>query len=786
MSRHLVEKPWASRNLYIEQGELLLLLEEPNKPLVTARTRHGRNIRVPLSILSRETVEFNCQLCGHPPFPDYTTYTSHLIEVHFRDQLVAGLDNTGCRGGMPSCPFPVCSGTLWASLEALLMHYASHHHVLEKLMMFECEQKSLQYRSNIQSCEERILEMKVLNSDLQKQLEQVHQRLREKAEAELLATTPDLKTMIKQENAALTSIENQTLKVEFLQLKLDKEKLEKLSEIRGKELEDCQSEMKNTTEEQKKTVDMCKQWKEVCLEEAAKHEKEVESIKSELSAYKKETLNLKNIIEIGKATVEHAKQLSIDLAKDNKKRQLKEEEYELHSASHKDKIKALEAETLKYKHEVDNLSSIVRFQHGEMDTKAKDDHQLYEDYKDMSSKYQSLIEVVKQKDVEIEKFKASLLAETECKVGMENSLKKALYEKQVVEDKGRREADKVNAKLESANKVQQENLFRTTKDLEEKKRELRSVFSDLEKTREKNEKMESELEGLQESEQMIKQELERVGKQLDGHKNLKTLYDNLQKKLQEERDSRETEVEEFKASREHFEEQTTMLLGDMDNIKAELQQARLDQEETKERMKDRDVDLRLKSNYISQLLEDSKANKSRLERFDEISARLNAKARQEEDLKKKCEKMTAELKVQGWEIDNYKNKLISFEMIVADLKELESCKVGVSPPSATNIGLMILNSNNNLSSANGGGEKEGWETTTDAEKEGWAATTDKDGCQPEYCENQEGVVDSSEVKIEINDDVDEKDITPQQRDGNSSKRDAESQDLCPENKKLKR
>ena len=28
---------------------------------------------------------------------------------------------------------------------------------------------------------------------------------------------------------------------------------------------------------------------------------------------------------------------------------------------------------------------------------------------------------------------------------------------------------------------------------------------------------------------------------------------------------------------------------------------------------------------------------------------------------------------------------------------------------------------------------------------------------------QEGVVDSSEVKIEINDDVDEKDITPQQR-----------------------
>ena len=51
--------------------------------------------------------------------------------------------------------------------------------------------------------------------------------------------------------------------------------------------------------------------------------------------------------------------------------------------------------------------------------------------------------------------------------------------------------------------------------------------------------------------------------------------------------------------------------------------------------------------------------------------------------------------------------------------------------------LMILNSNNNLSSAaNGGGEKEGWETTTDAEKEGWAATTDKDGCQPEYCENQ--------------------------------------------------
>jgi len=101
MSRHLVEKPWASRNLYIEQGELLLLLEEPNKPLVTARTRHGRNIRVPLSILSRETVEFNCQLCGHPPFPDYTT--SRRISLRFISVISWWLGLTTLAAG-EECP----------------------------------------------------------------------------------------------------------------------------------------------------------------------------------------------------------------------------------------------------------------------------------------------------------------------------------------------------------------------------------------------------------------------------------------------------------------------------------------------------------------------------------------------------------------------------------------------------------------------------------------------------------------------------------------------------------
>jgi hypothetical protein len=32
------------------------------------------------------------------------------------------------------------------SLDGLLMHYASHHHVLEKLMMYESELQAVKYR----------------------------------------------------------------------------------------------------------------------------------------------------------------------------------------------------------------------------------------------------------------------------------------------------------------------------------------------------------------------------------------------------------------------------------------------------------------------------------------------------------------------------------------------------------------------------------------------------------------------------------------------------------------
>ena len=39
----------------------------------------------------------------------------------------------------PSCPFPSCTATSWPIVDKLLLHYATDHHVIEKVMFCETE-----------------------------------------------------------------------------------------------------------------------------------------------------------------------------------------------------------------------------------------------------------------------------------------------------------------------------------------------------------------------------------------------------------------------------------------------------------------------------------------------------------------------------------------------------------------------------------------------------------------------------------------------------------------------
>ena len=58
------------------------------------------------------------------------------LKQKFRLQLLGGLDLSRSQ---PSCPFPSCVTTSWPIVDNLLLHYATDHHVIEKIMFCETE-----------------------------------------------------------------------------------------------------------------------------------------------------------------------------------------------------------------------------------------------------------------------------------------------------------------------------------------------------------------------------------------------------------------------------------------------------------------------------------------------------------------------------------------------------------------------------------------------------------------------------------------------------------------------
>ena len=129
MTRHSLVENFESRDVMLAKGELVILLDNVNDrtgdkptgysgyqsgldrigalPHVMVKTRHGRKVRIPRSILSKEIIPFNCQLCPHPRIDSYRDYVDHLIDKHLRVQLLKGLDMSK---KIPICPFPSCHG----------------------------------------------------------------------------------------------------------------------------------------------------------------------------------------------------------------------------------------------------------------------------------------------------------------------------------------------------------------------------------------------------------------------------------------------------------------------------------------------------------------------------------------------------------------------------------------------------------------------------------------------------------------------------------------------------
>ena len=128
MTRHQLLENFDNRDVSLVKGELVIVLENERSGErgyagdryhgggpervggyhhVMVKTRHGRKVRVPRNVLSKEGVVFHCQLCYNPALATYREYVDHMIDRHLRVQLLRGLDISKKQ---PTCPFPSCHG----------------------------------------------------------------------------------------------------------------------------------------------------------------------------------------------------------------------------------------------------------------------------------------------------------------------------------------------------------------------------------------------------------------------------------------------------------------------------------------------------------------------------------------------------------------------------------------------------------------------------------------------------------------------------------------------------
>eukprot|EP00088_Acartia_fossae_P020582 TRINITY_DN2212_c0_g1_i4.p1 TRINITY_DN2212_c0_g1~~TRINITY_DN2212_c0_g1_i4.p1 ORF type:complete len:709 (-),score=264.57 TRINITY_DN2212_c0_g1_i4:539-2665(-) len=564
---------------------------------------------------------------------------------------MTGLDYSSGKSGMPRCPFPVCNGTAWASLEALLMHYASHHHVLEKLMMYESELQCIKYRSIIDDNEDEINHLKKKVSKLEGQLQEekdTNSKLAAAASAVSQAATTtaavkgekescdaetntgpgvvikdeskqEMKKMMK--SVKLTDIENQTLKKEYLQIKKEKEKTEKLLEQKIDDFDQLTKAIKIKQQEHesdlKSAVENAKKWKETCLGEEEHHGKELATLKSQMASDKKEIENLKNIIEIGKSTVENAKQVSSDLMKE---KQATEDTLEAQSKQLKkceDNLKVVQTRYEEGLQEMTTLRDLVQHYSDKLEDSAKDHH------KDME-KYKNLLEVMKRKDVDIQTLRATVdtcnAESTAMSTALAENMRSWQAEKLAMQQGFRKEVERNSQMLREQQEI-----------IKQKQEEINGIKVKLEDAKKEAAHLSRQITQLKEKIQDLE----------DAAKETETTHNQIQSDLEAELKEKEEVVENLK--------------GKSEDVKKENEELK----ETESRLK---VELEI-----------GKVARNDLEgRILDLTNRFNTKARGEEELRKKLGQMSAELKVQGWEIDNYKNKLINSEMFISSLAGSDS------------------------------------------------------------------------------------------------------------------
>ena len=70
----------------------------------------------------------------------------------------------------PSCPFPSCTATSWPIVDNLLLHYASDHHVIEKIMFCETEAIIRELRKEVATKDEIVESLLSDNAELKEKV----------------------------------------------------------------------------------------------------------------------------------------------------------------------------------------------------------------------------------------------------------------------------------------------------------------------------------------------------------------------------------------------------------------------------------------------------------------------------------------------------------------------------------------------------------------------------------------------------------------------------------------
>ena len=74
----------------------------------------------------------------------------------------------------PSCPFPSCTSTSWPIVDNLLLHYATDHHVIEKIMFCETEAIIRELRKELATKDDIVESLLSDNAELKENVRQIN------------------------------------------------------------------------------------------------------------------------------------------------------------------------------------------------------------------------------------------------------------------------------------------------------------------------------------------------------------------------------------------------------------------------------------------------------------------------------------------------------------------------------------------------------------------------------------------------------------------------------------